>query len=263
MLGLAVVLGLAAPEPEPLALTLGSGPFGVLQAAGLLFFAFAGYARIATLGEEVKDPQRTIPRAIPLALAGAFTVYLLVAVMLLRTLGPQTLASTTAPMAEAMRAAGAGWAVGVVRVGAAVAALGSLLSLIAGVGRTSLAMARNRDLPGWLAGVHPKYQVPHHAEIALALVVSVLVALFDLRGVIGFSSFGVLLYYAIANAAAFRQREGRRYPRWLPVLGLGLCVLLAGTLPWQSVAAGAAVLVIGLIGRWVVLAIRGDHRPGV
>ncbi len=114
-------------------------------------------------------------------------------------------------------------------------------------------MARERDLPGWLAGVHPKYRVPHHAEIALAVVVCVLVAFFDLREVIGFSSFGVLLYYAIANASAYRQTEGRRYPRALQVLGFVLCVVIAFTLPWQSVVVGAAVLALGLAGRAVVL----------
>ncbi len=119
-----------------------------------------------------------------------------------------------------MQAAGAGALVPVVRVGAALAALGALLALIAGIGRTGLAMARHRDLPGWLAAVHPRYRVPHRAEIALAVVVCVLVLTVDLRGVIGFSSFGVLLYYAIANAAAFTQpRTQRRWPRWLNVLG--------------------------------------------
>jgi len=252
VLGLVVALGFAGPAAQPIDLALRAGPLGVLQAGGLLFFPFAGYARIATMGEEVRDPARTIPRAIPLALVGAFIVYLLVALMLLRTLGPATLAASRAPIADAMKLAGAESVVPLVRAGAAVAALGSLLSLIAGVGRTTLAMAREGDLPGWLAAVHPKYEVPHHAEIALAALVSVLVAMFDLRGVIGFSSFGVLLYYGIANASAFRQTNGRRYPRALQVLGLCLCVVLAFTLPWQSVSAGVAVLLIGLTGRAIV-----------
>ena len=252
VLAAAIALGLSGPAAEPITLTLGAGPLGVLQAAGLLFFAFAGYARIATMGEEVRDPTRTIPRAIPIALAGTFTIYLLVALMLLRTLGPDALAASRAPLADAMTAAGAHWAVPVIRVGAAVAALGSLLSLIAGVGRTSLAMARNADLPRWLAAVHPRYQVPHHAEIALAVVVSVLVGFGGLREVIGFSSFGVLLYYGIANASAWRQTEGRRYPRWLQGLGIGLCLLLAATLPWQSVLAGLGVVAIGFLGRALV-----------
>lgn len=261
VLAMAVTVGLTSTSIPALGGVTGTGLFGVLQAAGLLFFAFAGYARIATLGEEVRDPERTIPRAIPIALAVTFVVYLLVAFMLLVALGPRDLAGSHAPIADAMAAVGARWAVPVVRVGAAVATLGALLSLIAGVGRTGLAMARERDLPGWLSGVHPRYQVPHHAEIALAALVCVLVAVFDLRGVIGFSSFGVLVYYGIANASAFKQTRGRRYPRALQVLGMGLCTTLAFTLPWQSVLAGVTVVGMGLAGRAVVLIRRRSGQP--
>ncbi|WP_350281159.1 APC family permease [Kribbella sp. HUAS MG21] len=222
-------------------------PYGVLQSAGLLFFAFAGYARIATMGEEVREPARTIPRAIGIALFIAIGIYLAVAVALLRSGDP---ASTTAPLAAAVDGAGAAWAAPVVRVGAALASLGALLALIAGIGRTTLAMARNRDLPSWLAAVHPRYQVPHHAELALAVVVGILVLSTDLRGVIGFSSFGVLLYYAIANASAFTQpADQRRWPRAVNVLGLTGCVVLAVTLPWRSALAAAGVLAVGLAVR--------------
>jgi basic amino acid/polyamine antiporter, APA family len=233
------------------------GPYGTLQAAGLLFFAFAGYARIATMGEEVRDPQRTIPRAIPIALSMTVAVYLVVGVAALLAAGPDQLAAATAPLTTAVQAAGAGGLAPVVRVGAALAALGALLALIDGVGRTSLAMARHRDLPGWLAAVHPRYRVPHRAEMTLAVVVSVLVATVDLRGVIGFSSFGVLIYYLIANAAAFTQpAEQRRWPRWRPVLGALGCLTLIVTLPWQSVLAGVVMFAVGLTGRAAVLAAR-------
>jgi APA family basic amino acid/polyamine antiporter len=236
------------------------GVYGILQAAGLLFFAFAGYARIATMGEEVRDPQRTIPRAIPIALFITVAVYLVVAVAALLAAGPDRLA-TTAPLTAAVQAAGVGGLGPVVRVGAAPAALGALLALIAGIGRTSLAMARHRDLPGWLAAVHSRHQVPHHAEIALAVVVGILVLTVDLRGVIGFSSFGVLIYYAIANTAAFTQpREQRRWPRWLNLLGVAGCLVLVATLPWPSVLAGVVMFAVGLIGRAVVLAVRSRSR---
>ncbi|MBS1695345.1 MAG: amino acid permease, partial [Actinobacteria bacterium] len=183
---------------------------GVLQAAGLLFFAFAGYARIATLGEEVRDPARVIPRAIPVALGITLVVYVVVAVALLSALGGAGLAASAAPLADAVRAAGFPAAEPVVRFGAAVAAIGSLLSLILGVSRTTLAMARDGHLPRWLSAVHPRYGVPHHAEVAVGAVVAVLAAVVDLRGAIGFSSFAVLLYYAIANAAAWTLEPPRR-----------------------------------------------------
>ncbi len=129
-----------------------------------------------------------------------------------------------------------------------------------GVGQTTLAMARDDDLPGWLAAVHPRYLVAHHAEIALALVVCLLVLVADLRGAIGFSSFGVLLYYLIANVSAFTQTgDQRRYPRWLQVLGAVGCAVLVSTLPVQSVLAGAGVFAVGIAYRaWRV---RAAVRP--
>jgi amino acid transporter len=232
---------------------------GVMQAAGLLFFAFAGYARIATLGEEVRDPARTIPRAIPLALGIALGVYALVAVAALSALGPQRLAEATAPLSEAVRVAGIGWLVPVVRVGAAVAALGSLLALILGVSRTTLAMARDHHLPHALAAVHPRFQVPHRAELVIGVVVAVLAATVDLRGAIGFSSFAVLIYYAVANASAFTLglEEGRPH-RAIPSIGLVGCVVLAFAMPLSSVLAGLTVLGIG-IAAYVIRRVRQEH----
>jgi APA family basic amino acid/polyamine antiporter len=237
--------------------------YGVLQSAGLLFFAFAGYARIATMGEEVRDPARTIPKAIIVALGIAVVVYLVVGVAVLLAAGPDRLAGAAAPLAEALRAAGAAQLVPIVAVGGVLASLGALLALIAGIGRTALAMARHRDLPSWLAAVHPRYQVPHHAEIALGVVVCVLAATVDLRGVIGFSSFGVLIYYAIANASAFTQPPAeRRWPRLLNVFGVVGCLVLVATLPWQAVVAGLAVFVIGLTGRAIARRFVRDPRRG-
>jgi APA family basic amino acid/polyamine antiporter len=165
-----------------------AGWYGLLQASGLLFFAFAGYARIATLGEEVRDPARTIPRAVQIALVLTLAVYTAVAVTVLAVLGPDGVAATSTPLTAAVEAGTWESAVPLVRVGAAAAALGALLALVAGVGRTTLAMAREDDLPRWLAAVHPRHRTPHHAELALAAVVCVLVLSVDLRGVIGFSS---------------------------------------------------------------------------
>ncbi|MET8328192.1 APC family permease [Streptomyces sp. NPDC005181] len=219
---------------------------GVLQAAGLLFFAFAGYARIATLGEEVRDPARTIPRAIPVALGITLIVYAAVSVAVLSVLGPARLADATAPLADAVRAAGAPGLVPVVRAGAAVAALGSLLALLLGVSRTTLAMARDRHLPHVLAAVHPRFAVPHRAEVAVGAVAALVAATGDVRGAIGFSSFGVLLYYAIANAAALTLTPSEGRPvRAVPVVGLAGCLVLAVALPLSSVLTGAAVALLG------------------
>jgi len=226
---------------------LAGGWYGILQSAGLLFFAFAGYARIATMGEEVRDPERVIPRAILTALTIAVSIYLVVGASIMVALGPAGVAASPAPLAAAVEAAGWGWADLPVRLGAGAAALGALLALIAGVSRTTLAMARENDLPRWLAAVHERHQVPHHAEIAVAGLVCVLILATDLRSAIGFSSFGVLLYYLIANMAAYTQStDRRRFPRILQIIGIVGCGILAITLPMSAVLGGAVVFAVGI-----------------
>lgn len=194
--------GSGAADPARLDIGVDAHVWGMLQAAGLLFFAFAGYARIATLGEEVRDPARTIPRAIPLALGITLAVYALVAVAVIAVLGPQRLARAAAPLSEAMRVAGVNWLIPVVQIGAAVAALGSLLALILGVSRTTLAMARDRHLPRWLAAVHPRFKVPFRAELVVGAVVAALAATADIRGAIGF--------FVLRCAGLLRDRQRLR-----------------------------------------------------
>ena len=141
-----IVLALGHADADHLTPAATAVGYGVLQSAGLLFFAFAGYARIATLGEEVIEPERTIPRAVVIALIGAFALYALVAVGSGHGRS-RRMAATATPLTHATATVGAAWASPVVRIGAAVASLGSLLALLAGVGRTGLAMAREGDLP--------------------------------------------------------------------------------------------------------------------
>jgi len=167
-------------------------------------------------------------------------------------LGADGVARTDAPLASTAAASGWPWVGPVVRIGGALASLGALLALIAGIGRTTLAMAREADLPRWLSAVHPRFATPHRAEVVLAAVVVLIVLVVDLRGAIGFSSFGVLLYYLVANLAAFTQTS-RRYPRALQVLGALGCVVLAFTLPLPSVLIGSTVVLIGCLYRLVRL----------
>jgi basic amino acid/polyamine antiporter, APA family len=226
----------------------GADIHGVLQSAGFLFFAFAGYARLATLGEEVIEPKRTIPRAIPIALGLTLLVYAAVLVSALAGVGTPELATARAPLATAVQLSRFNWLSPAVRVGATVASLGALLSLIVGVSRTAFAMSANGDLPRFLDAVHPRYRVPHRAELAVGLVVGCVAATTDIRSAIGFSSFAVLTYYAIANASAYTlSRAERRWPRALSALGLLGCLTLALTLPLASVLRGAALLTSGAL----------------
>ncbi|MPY92294.1 MAG: amino acid permease [Acidimicrobiia bacterium] len=257
----AVVLGGAA-DVDNLTTDLPGGPWGALCSAGLLFFAFAGYARIATLGEEVVDPETTIPRAIPLALGITVVVYAVVLIAALLAVGPDMLAGASAPLADAVAASGWSSLAPVVRIGGAAAAGGVLLSLLAGVSRTALAMARRRELPRYLDAVHARHRTPHRAEVTAAGIVCAVVLVADLRDAIGFSSFAILTYYGLANAAAWTLGPGERsWPRWLAGLGVALCALLALTLPTRAVIGGLVLLAAGTVGWLATRRQRLDRGP--
>lgn len=232
----------------------------VAQAAAIMFFAFAGYARVATLGEEVVEPRRTIPRAILLALAAVGALYLVLSVVLVLVgPAPGEQGWGPAPFRAALDAVGAGgvWAV-VVTIGAVAAASGALLALVAGISRTVLAMARERDLPPVLAHVSPRFSVPQRAEAAAGIAVVLLVLLAsDVLVAIAASSFGVLLYYAVANLAALTQTgQWRLFPKAMQWIGLAGCVLLVAALPGRTIVAGLVLVALGLAYRGLVLAVR-------
>ena len=221
-------------------------PLDLLRGAGFLFYAFAGYARIATLGEEVRHPDRTIPRAIALALVTVLGVYALVAISAILAAGPQQLAGTDTPILAAVELGSLNELAPAVRIGAAIAALSVLVALLAGISRTVFAMAANADLPPPLAAVHPRTQVPHRAELLVAALVMIAVAFFNLREALGFAAFTVLAYYAITNLSAWTLSGPRSLPlRLVATLGLIGCGALAIALPTESVISGAAVLAVG------------------
>ena len=225
-------------------------PARVLRSAGLLFFAFAGYARIATLGEEVRDPARTIRRAIPLALAMTVVVYTVVALACLVALGPAALGRSEAPLADAVRAVGTPGLVPLAVGGAALATLSVLLSVQIGVSRTLFAMARQHDLPAILASVGSR-GTPWRADLLIAGVVAGLVLVLDPASAVGVSAYCVLLYYAIANTAALRLGgDERHWPRWTAWCGLAGCLVLAGTLPVAAIGTGSALVAVLVTGRW-------------
>lgn len=229
-------------------------PGGILQSAGFLFFAFAGYARIATLGEEVREPEVTIPRAVPRALAAVLAVYAVVAVTALAVVDAESLAATDAPLRAVVDAGSLDAVAPVARIGAGVAALGVLLNLIPGISRTTLAMARRNELPRQLAHVDTDRSLPVRAELTVATVVVALVLFLDIRNAIAVSGVAVLTYYALTNASVFTMgADQRRWP--LPIAGVGLvgCVVLALALPLEAVIGGAVVLAAGVGARAMTL----------
>jgi APA family basic amino acid/polyamine antiporter len=249
------VLILAGLVAEPAGGTSTPGGFpGVLTAASLFFFAFAGYARVATLGGEVRDSEKSVPSAIRISLAIVLVTYLALALVLMLKLGPSVAGSLT-PIADL-----AGVALGiegsVVAVFAAVATLGSLLALLAGMSRTASEMASDAELPKVLSK-KLKNGSPALAEVIISLLVILLVVSGSIILTIGLSSFAILSYYAIANLAAYRQpRSETQKAKWLNLVGLGLCVLLGLSVPFGGLLLGATVLTVALILRWGLRALR-------
>jgi basic amino acid/polyamine antiporter, APA family len=230
-------------------------PFGwrpVLESAAILFFAYTGYARIATLAGEVREPRRTIPRAIVITIGGALLLYAAVALAAVGVVGADALADTAAPLLVAARELPFAPVAGIVAVGGVTAMLGVILSQLLGLSRMVYAMARRGDLPPSLAHVHPHYGVPHRAVLLMGAVAAVIAATGTLRGVASAAAFTILVYYGIANAAAIRMpRQDRLYPDFIPVAGLLACVVLALSLAPAVIGAGLLVLGAGVLGRVV------------
>ena len=241
-------------EQATLSANINVDTYGVLQAGGLMFFAFAGYARIATFGEEVINPERTIPWAIPRALGAVLALYLIVGFVVLSADSPEQIAQTTAPLDHIVTSSWLSTLSPIVAVGAGIACLGVLLNLIPGVARTILALGRRHELPSWLAFVSPHQSLPLRAEVTVVFVVIAIVNTVSLTSAISLSGVAVLTYYAITNAAALQLGpHERRWPRWIAWVGLAGCALLAISLPWKVVVTGVLVMVVGLLARFIAL----------
>lgn len=236
----------------PVKLELGT-PIGVLSAAALFFFAFAGYARVATLGGEVRDSERNVARAIWISLAVVLGLYLILSITLTEKLGFD-LSLTVTPLADLAAKTFLGGEY--VWLFASLAGLGSLLALLAGMSRTAAEMAIDQELPGLFAKKLPN-NAPVVAEVTIAGLVIVLVFSGGVLLSLGISSFAVLLYYAITNFAAFRQpsTETSR-PKSLNLLGLALCLLLALSVPIEGLVVGASLLTAAMLLRWGLRALR-------
>ena len=232
--------------------SLGStSALGVLRSAGLIFFAFAGYARIATLGEEVREPARTIPRAIPRALGAVLALYAIVAVVVLTTVPGALLRDEATPLRSVVEAGPLSALGPLVPIGAAIACGGVLLNLIPGVSRTVLAMSRRRELPTFLSAVNARRATPIRAETTVVLAVLVLVNTVDLGSSIAVSGVAVLTYYAITNVSALAMpREARIWNPAIAMAGLLGCLALIASLPLTAILGGGLSLLAGVIARY-------------
>jgi len=235
----------------------------LLYATALMFVAYTGYGRIATMGEEVKEPRRVIPQAIIITLIVSAALYVAVAVVAVATLGATSLGDLTeagaAPLETVARAFNQPLVVLAVSIGAITAMLGVLLNLILGLSRMALAMGRRSDLPPLLSGIDPR-GVPVFAVLLVGSAIAGLALIGSIEIAWSFSAFTVLIYYAITNLAALRMPAERRlYSRVFPIMGLAGCLFLAVWVPPVIWASGLGLIVGGLLLR---LLLRGNALHG-
>ncbi|NES65830.1 MAG: amino acid permease [Okeania sp. SIO2D1] len=228
----------------------------LLQATALMFVAYTGYGRIATLGEEVKEPRRTIPRAIALTMLVTCLLYISIAVVTV-VVGKEVIdklstadVSLAAPLEVIAKVGGLGVPVipKLIAIGAVTAMLGVLLNLILGLSRVLLAMGRRRDVPRVFARLNNEQTTPYIAVIVVGVAIAFLVLIGDVKTTWSFSAFNVLIYYAITNFAALKlSSEERLYPKWLGWVGLAACLFLAFWVEQQIWLVGLGLIIVGLI----------------
>lgn len=229
------------------------GISGIAEAAALLFFAFTGYGRIATLAEEVANPKKTIPKAIIITIVIAILLYSVISVVAIGVIGTQDMASSTSPLQVVADALTTPAISSIVTIGASTAMLGVLLSQILGISRVMLAMGRRNDLPPFFKRIHKRYRVPHIGILITGGIILVLTLIGSFEFIVRASTFTILLYYSITNIAAIKQpKKDRMYGKLIPILGLIGCLAMSVSLPVNVILLGFGLLVVGFVIRFLV-----------
>ena len=228
------------------------GISGIAEAAALLFFAFTGYARIATVAEEVVEPKKTIPKAIIITILTAIILYVVISIVAIGVIGTENMASSTSPLQVVANALTTPAISVVVTIGASTAMLGVLLSQVLGISRMMLAMGRRRDLPPVFQKIHARYRVPHIGIIITGIIILLLTLIGSFEFIVRAATFTILLYYSITNIAALKQpKEDRMYGKLIPVLGLIGCLAMSISLPFNVIVSGIGILIVGFGLRFI------------
>jgi len=236
-----------------------NGFFGILQGAGFIFFAFLGFGRIAMLGEEVRNPNRTLPLSILLSFATSAVIYVLAGLTTAGLQDYRLLAQSNSPIADAAGAVGVPVLVGVVSFGALIATVSVLLTTLIGLSRVSFAMARNGQIPKSVARIHPRFGTPYVAVLIMGALMAILALAFDLRQTAAITSFSILSTHVVLNYCAIRVRrrmpdvksfKAPLYPL-IPSLGVVSCLILLLSLPLESWLV--SIVVVAVLIFWLVV----------
>jgi len=236
----------------------------ILYGSALMFVAYTGYGRIATLGEEVSEPRTTIPKAIISTMIIIVILYLIVSLIAIQVMGAEAFGQTVnreaAPLMMVAQALSTPFIGTIVTFAAITAMLGVLLNLLLGLSRVILSMARRQDLPAKLAKVNQRTKSPANAVWVTGGIICILMLSGDVVTTWSFSAFTVLIYYAVTNLSALLMPlEMRLYPRFIPALGLFGCLFLAFWIEPSFWIVGLVTLGIGIIWHSVALKLKSKN----
>lgn len=228
------------------------GISGIAEASALLFFAFTGYARIATLAEEVAEPKKTIPKAIIITIVTAILLYVAISIVAIGVIGTEKMASSKSPLQVVANTLTAPGIRTIITIGASTAMLGVLLSQILGISRMMLAMGRRFDLPPIFRTIHKRYRVPHIGIFITGAIILLLTLIGEFEFIVRSATFTILLYYSITNIAALNQpKSDRLYNKLIPIFGLLGCLVMSVSLPVNVIISGVGLLAVGFILRFL------------
>ena len=229
------------------------GISGIAEATALLFFAFTGYARIATLAEEVAEPKKTIPKAIIITIVTAILLYTAISVVAIGVIGTESMANSTSPLQVVADTLSTPAISVIITIGASTAMLGVLLSQVLGISRMMLAMSRRSDLPPIFHRIHNRYRVPHIGILITGIIILLLTLIGSFEFIVRAATFTILLYYSITNIAAIRQpKKDRMYGRLIPIFGLAGCLIMSASLPLNVIFSGIGLLLAGFGIRFLI-----------
>ena len=252
ILGLFIVFGIFQINPQNYSPFISNGLFGVLQGAGFIFFAYLGFGRISTLGEEVKNPERNLPFSILIALVASIVIYVLTAFTATGLQSYQILAQSGSPIAEAAKATGNFILVIAVSLGALIATTSVLITNLIGSSRVAFAMARNGQIPKSIARVSSRFGTPYVSILAMGVLLTILVSVLDLKQTVAITSFAILATHLTVNLSAINLRKKIPnstkfkvpfYPL-IPSLGIVSCIILMFSLPQESLVIATLVIAI-------------------
>lgn len=218
---------------------------GVLAGAATIFFAYSGFARVAVVADEVKDPEKNVPKATIISILISTLLYATVAIAAIGLAGYAALSKSGSPLSDALGSVGLGFGALIIAIGALIATGTVVLASVLGLSRLAFTMSQNNELPAWFGKVEKKSATPVNAIIASGAAMLIFAFLADLPTIAYVSSFSLLLYYAAINLSGMKVLKGS--VRVAAVGGLISCVVLMVSLPPASWLVGIIAVLFGAL----------------